>query len=144
MLKFLACNPSCLKHWFWNPKLDVAPLVSIVSAWKGRSIHGVLSKPVVTYHLGGWPGKTSWMFLFHLYEVIGCHWARNSSLIHVLWTKMWLIRVIPLPMEWFAESSFYKNLIVLTSLKCKLNHKQPEPSQLCRTLTIWKLFCHLL
>lgn len=77
--------------------------------------------------------------LFHLYEVVECDWARNSSWIHVVWIKMWLIGMIVFPMEWFAESS-YKILIVMTSWKCKLNWKQPEPSQPSRTFNHLEIF----
>ena len=76
--------------------------------------------------------KTLWMFLCHLYEVVECNWSGDSSLIHVLWTKMWLMGMIVLPVEWFAESS-YENLIVMTSWKCRLNWNQPKPSQPSRT-----------
>lgn len=101
-----------------------------------------LSKPVIAYHLEGWPRKTLRMSLFHLYEAIECHWAWNSSLIHISWTKMWLIRIILLSVEWFAESSFYKNVIVMTSLKCKLNCK--EASRPSRTFNHLVVFSYLL
>ena len=100
---------------------------------------GVLSKPAITYHLGGWPGKTLWMLPFHLGEVVVCNGARNSSWIHVLWTKMWLIGMIVFLMEWFVEPS-YKIIIVMTSWKCKLNWKQPEPGQPSRTFNHLEMF----
>lgn len=42
-------------------------------------------------------------------------------------------RVIPFPLERFAETSFSKNLNVIVSLKCKLNYSKTELSQPSRT-----------
>lgn len=48
--------------------------------------------------------------------------------------------MILFPMEWLEESSFHKNLIVMISLKGKLNCKQLEPSQPSRTLNYVDIF----
>lgn len=125
MLKSLVCSLGYLKHWFWNLKPDTAHLVSVISAWKGRYIY-----------------QGIWASQFHQCEAVECHWAWNSSLIHISWTKMWLIRIILLPMEWFAESSFYKNVIVMTSLECKLNCKEASrPSRTFNHLVIFLVIC---
>ena len=136
MLKSPVCSPGCLEHWCWGP-CDFSCFHR-----KGQECpSGVLSQPALNSPSGRMARKTVTdvpvSFIWSCWLSLSQKLIFNSQIADKNVT------------DWNDSASygvicriicFYKNLMVMTSLKCKLNCKQPEPTHLSRTFNHLEIF----